>query len=72
MSRGTVPLEWLDAVRQAGRDFDPGGNQGVREGWRREIVNKQAAATRLRAQNKVMEHARTDKAAAEAFVATQR
>lgn len=44
----------------------------VREGLRREIVNKQAAATRLRAQNKVMEHARTDKAAAEAFVATQR
>ena len=44
----------------------------VREGLRRDILTKQAAAVRLRAQNKVMEPARTDKAVAEAFAATQR
>ena len=44
----------------------------VREGLRRDILTKQAAAVRLRAQNKVMESARVDKAVAEAFAATQR
>lgn len=44
----------------------------VREGLRRDILTKQAAAARLRAQNKAMEPARTDKAVAEAFAATQR
>ena len=44
----------------------------VRESLSRDILTKQAAAARLRAQNKVMEPARTDKAVAEAFAATQR
>lgn len=33
MSRVTVPIEWRDAVGQAGRDFDLVTNQWVREGW---------------------------------------
>ncbi len=33
MSRVKVPIEWRDAVRQAGRDFDLVTNQWVREGW---------------------------------------
>ena len=58
----------LQGKREAGLlPFDE-----VREGLRRDILAKQAAATRLRAQNKVMESVRTDKAAAEAFAATQR
>ena len=33
MSRVTVPAEWREAVRQAGRDFDLVTSQWVREGW---------------------------------------
>ena len=58
----------LQGKRAAGlQPFDD-----VREGLRRDILTKQAAATRMRAQNKVMEGVQVDKAAAEAFAATQR
>lgn len=44
----------------------------VRDALRRDIAAKLASATRLQAQNRVMEAARPDKAVIDAFVATQR
>jgi hypothetical protein len=33
LSRFMVPIEWRDAINQAGRDFDLVTDKWVREGW---------------------------------------